>query len=84
VIAQSPDLVPGCLGSSLAGSRGDEIAGKFELFKDAHGEFRFHLKAANGEIVATSEGYSSKASAENGIKSVQISAHGATVVDKTG
>jgi uncharacterized protein YegP (UPF0339 family) len=47
------------------------MAGKFELIKDARGEFRFHLKEANGEIIGSSEGYKSKASAENGIKSVQ-------------
>jgi hypothetical protein len=34
---------------------------RFELFKDARGEFRFHLKAANGEIIASGEGYKSKA-----------------------
>ena len=61
-----------------------ETAGKFEIFKDARGEFRFHLKTANGEIIASSEGYKSKASAENGIESVQTNAPGATVVDKTG
>jgi uncharacterized protein YegP (UPF0339 family) len=68
------------------------MAAKFELFKDARGEFRFHLKAANGEVIASSEGYrfrlgeskKSKASAENGIKSVQTNAPGATVEDKTG
>ena len=82
--AHSPDLVPGCLGSSHAPPRKYEVAGTFELFKDARGEFRFHLKAANGEIVASSEGYTSKVSAENGIKFVQTSAPGAAVVDKTG
>jgi uncharacterized protein len=61
-----------------------DMAGKFELFKDARGEFRFHLKAAEGEIIATSEGYKSKAAAANGIKSMQTNAPGATVVDKTG
>jgi uncharacterized protein YegP (UPF0339 family) len=60
------------------------MAGKFEIFKDKRGEYRFHLKAANGEVIATSEGYKTKASAENGIKSVQTNAPGATVVDKTG
>jgi hypothetical protein len=29
---------------------------KFEIFKDKRGEFRFHLKAANGEVIASSEG----------------------------
>jgi uncharacterized protein len=65
-------------------SRGDVMAAKFELFKDHAGEFRFHLKAANGEIIASSQGYKSKEAAENGIKSVQTNAPGATVVDKTG
>ena len=60
------------------------MAGKFELYKDARGEYRFRLKAANGEVIATSEGYKTKASAENGIKSVQTNAPGATVVDQTG
>jgi uncharacterized protein len=60
------------------------MAGKFEIFKDKSGEFRFHLKAPNGEIIASSQGYKSKESAENGIKSVQTHAPGATVVDETG
>jgi hypothetical protein len=33
------------------------MAGKFELYKDAAGKFRFRLKAANGEIIASSEAY---------------------------
>jgi hypothetical protein len=37
-----------------------------------------------GEVIASSEGYKTKASADNGIKSVQTNAPGATVVDKTG
>jgi uncharacterized protein YegP (UPF0339 family) len=36
---------------------------KFEIFEDGQGEFRWRLKAANGEIVATSEGYTSRESA---------------------
>lgn len=43
---------------------------KFELYADKAGEFRFRLKARNGEVIATSEGYKSKASCENGIASV--------------
>ena len=39
------------------------MAGKFELYKDAKGEFRFRLKARNGEIIAVGEAYESKASA---------------------
>ena len=59
------------------------MAGKFEIIKDKRGEYRFHLKAANGEIIASSEGYSTKASAHNGIESVKKNAPGATVVDLT-
>lgn len=45
-------------------------------------EYRLRLKA--GKIIATSEGYKTKASAENGIKSVQTNAPGATAVGQTG
>jgi uncharacterized protein YegP (UPF0339 family) len=57
------------------------MAGKFELYKDAKGKFR--LKAGNGEIIAVGEAYDSKASAKNGIASVQKNAPDATVVDLT-
>ena len=44
---------------------------KFEVFQDKSGEFRFRLKARNGEIILASEGYKTKASCENGIESVR-------------
>lgn len=47
---------------------------KFELYTDKAGEFRFRLKATNGEIIAVSEGYKAKASALNGIESVRKNA----------
>ena len=47
------------------------MAGKFEIYKDKANEFRFRLKASNGEIVLSSEGYKSKSSASNGVASVQ-------------
>ncbi len=53
---------------------------KFELYADKRGEYRFRLKARNGEIIATSEGYASKASCENGIESVRKNAVDAEVV----
>jgi uncharacterized protein YegP (UPF0339 family) len=46
----------------------------FEWYKDKAGEFRFNLKAANGEVIARSEGYSSKAACVNGIESVKKNA----------
>jgi uncharacterized protein YegP (UPF0339 family) len=59
------------------------MAGKFEIYKDKGSKFRFRLKASNGEIIAVGEAYESKASAKNGIESVQKNAAGATVVDLT-
>ena len=50
------------------------MAGKFELYKDKAGEYRFRLKAGNGENILASEGYKEKSSAENGIASVQKNA----------
>jgi uncharacterized protein YegP (UPF0339 family) len=55
----------------------------FELSKDKAGKFRFHLKAANGEIIAASQGYETKANAEKGIESVKSNASSAAVVDLT-
>jgi uncharacterized protein len=47
------------------------MAGWYELSKSSDGQFRFVLKAGNSEIILTSELYQAKASAENGIASVQ-------------
>jgi uncharacterized protein YegP (UPF0339 family) len=47
------------------------MAGKFECYKDKAGEYRFRLKAGNGEIILASEGYKSKSSCDNGIASVK-------------
>jgi len=47
------------------------MAGRFELSKSSDGQFRFVLRAANGETILTSELYTSKSSAQNGIASVQ-------------
>lgn len=52
---------------------------KFEIYTDKAGEFRFRLKARNGEIIATSEGYKAKASCLNGIESVRKNAPDAAV-----
>ena len=47
------------------------MPGKFELYKDKGGKFRFRLKASNGQIILASQGYKTKVSANNGIGSVQ-------------
>lgn len=54
---------------------------KFEIYKDKAGEFRFRLKASNGQIIATSEGYVKKDSCKNGIESVRKNAADAPVND---
>jgi uncharacterized protein YegP (UPF0339 family) len=50
------------------------MTGKFELYKDKGGEFRFHLKTSNGQNILASEGYKQKSSATNGIESVRKNA----------
>lgn len=59
------------------------MAGKFEVYKDKAGKFRFRLKASNGQVIATGEAYESKASALKGVASVQQNAATATVDDQT-
>ena len=54
---------------------------KFELYQDKAGEYRFRLKARNGEIVGTSEGYKTKESCENGIESVKKTAPEAEITE---
>ncbi|MEM8905692.1 MAG: YegP family protein [Actinomycetota bacterium] len=59
------------------------MAGKFELYQDKAGKFRFRLKASNGQIIAVGEAYNTKKSALNGIASVQKNAPDAKIVDET-
>lgn len=54
---------------------------KFEIYKDKAGEFRFRLKASNGQIIAASEGYVKKDSCKNGIESVKKNAPDAPVIE---
>ncbi len=57
------------------------MAGKWELYTDKGGEFRFRLKASNGQVIAlASEGYTTKASALNGIESIRKNA-GSDIVE---
>jgi uncharacterized protein len=56
---------------------------KFEIFMGANGQIYFHLKAENGEIVAASQGYSTKQSAEKGIAVIKRIAAETTVADLT-
>ncbi|NND46893.1 MAG: YegP family protein [Woeseiaceae bacterium] len=47
------------------------MPGKFEVYKDKAGEYRFRLKAANGQNILSSEGYNGKESCLNGVESVR-------------
>ena len=61
---------------------GDNLTGPvFEWYKDKAGKFRFRLKAANGEIIAISESYTSKEGCVNGIESVKKNAPIAEIVE---
>ena len=55
---------------------------KFEVYTDKAGEFRFRLKATNGQIIAVGEGYKKKASCMNGIESVKKNAVDAKIVEE--
>lgn len=55
---------------------------KFEMYQDKAGEFRFRLKARNGEIIGVSEGYTTKANCVNGVESVKKNAAEAEIVEE--
>ncbi|MBT2619669.1 MULTISPECIES: YegP family protein [Chryseobacterium] len=46
--------------------------GKFIISKRTNGDYQFNLKASNGQVILTSQGYSSKSGCENGIESVRV------------
>lgn len=57
------------------------MAGKFEVYEDKSGKFRFRLKAGNGQVIATGQGYASKESCLNGIESIRKNAAEAPVLE---
>lgn len=59
------------------------MPGKFVIKKGSTGKFRFTLLSTNGQVVAASEAYNSKASAMGGVRSVQKLAAAAVVEDQT-
>jgi len=59
------------------------MGAKFTVYKDKRGEFRFNLKAGNGEIIAVGESYPDKKSCLKGIASIQKNAPVAEIVDST-
>ncbi len=57
------------------------MAAKFEIYQDAKGEYRFRLKAGNGEIVATGESYPTLPGVRAGIEAVKRAAAAAETVE---
>lgn len=55
---------------------------KFEIYKDKAEEFRFRLKATNGQVIAVSEGYTTLANCQNGVESVKKNAVDAEIVEE--
>jgi len=57
------------------------MAGTFEVYEDKAHKFRFRLKAANGQVVASGEAYESRSAAKKGCDAVQRAAEGAKIVE---
>ena len=55
---------------------------KFEIYTDKSGEFRFRMKAKNGQIIATSEGYTTMKACKNGIASIRKNADSETKMEE--
>jgi hypothetical protein len=56
--------------------------GKFEIKKDKSGQFRFNLKAGNGQVILSSEAYKTKSACENGIESVRKNSKNDSMFDR--
>ena len=57
------------------------MAAKFEVYEDKGGQYRFRLKAANGEVVAVGESYPTRAGAHDGCDAVKRAAAAASIED---
>jgi len=60
------------------------MAAKFEIYQDKSGDYRFRLRATNGQVIATGQGYKSKKSCLQGVESVKKNAPVADVVESEG
>ena len=59
------------------------MAGKFEVYQDKKQQYRFRLKAGNGQVIATGEAYTTKKACLNGIESIRKNAPDAKLDDQT-
>ena len=69
--------------SSTSTRGGTTVAGKFEIYRDGKGQYRFRFRAGNGEIVATGGSYPTKADARRAVSAVMHAAAGSKIADKT-
>jgi len=76
-------LKPSCMNGVKSVMKNATDIKRFESKVAKNGKFHFNLKAANGQVIGTSEMYESESSRENGIASVKRNAPGATIVDQT-
>ncbi len=70
-----------CLDGIESVKKNSQIDSAFEVFEDKSGEFRFRLKAVNGEIIGQGESYNAKSGCMNGIESVKKNAADSTTVE---
>jgi uncharacterized protein YegP (UPF0339 family) len=63
---------PACMSDETTDTSSDEVAGQphFDVWQDTAGAYRFHLKAGNAQILVTSEAYTSREGALNGVLAV--------------
>jgi uncharacterized protein YegP (UPF0339 family) len=74
-------VAPGAVATALGAAAGLT----FEIYDDAKQEFRWRLKAANGQVIATAgQGYKAKADCQHGIEIIQKEASQAKIQDLTG
>ena len=59
------------------------MSGKFVVYQDQQGQYRFRLKAGNGQVIATGEAYTTKKACLSGIESIRRNAPGAALDDQT-
>ncbi|HPS45186.1 MAG TPA: YegP family protein [Treponemataceae bacterium] len=57
---------------------------KFEWYMDSYGKYRFAMKAGNGQVIARSDAYESKASCMHGIESIRKNARDAEILEVKG
>jgi uncharacterized protein YegP (UPF0339 family) len=83
VVEKVPEPLPPVEVITGAEAETAKVVGVFEVICDAAGKFRFHLKAANGQIIAVSQSYGAKESAIKGIDSIKKNAPIAKIADLT-